>query len=421
MTKKLLHRTQQVYFIFSTIMLLVVAPLFYLVTEKLYLDDADESLLLQKKQFIQNSLPTLVQTDISTWNRFNTDVKILPNRNSKNDSLFYVFYYVELEDENEPYRELNSSILIENEPFTFSARINLVESEDLMLNIAFLLVLLLVLLFLGVFFINKKLSQSLWKPFYKTLEEIEAFEIDKQHFPDLNTTSIEEFNRLNSSINKLIKKNVSIYKNQQEFIENAAHELQTPIAIFRAKIDLLIQDEELTEEQSKILVSINSALSRLNRLNKNLLLLSKIEHSPNHEIEQFSIEKLLNRQLIFFKEQAALMNIQIEVNILSKTSIGGNISLMEIVLNNLLMNAIRHNKNGGKIKISLSEQQLLISNTGKHLDLSEQQIFNRFSKVDASQKGNGLGLAIIKKITDLNDWEITYEFKSNLHSFLLQF
>lgn len=421
MTKKLLQKTQQAYFIFATIMLLVVAPLFYWVTERLYLEDADESLFHQKQHFIQKKLPTLSQLDIPSWNKFNTDIQILSNRGNKDDSLFYISYYLELEDENEPYRELNSPIFIENIPYTFSARINLVESEDLMLNIAALFVLLLVLLFLGILFINKKLSMSIWKPFYKILEEIEAFEIDKNHFPKLKTSNIEEFNRLNNSINKLINKNVSIYKNQREFVENAAHELQTPIAIFRAKIDLLIQEESLTEEQAKILVAINSALSRLNRLNKNLLLLSKIENSPNHEKEHFSIKELLQKQLIFFEEQAALKNIQIETTVLSTASILGNISWMEIIINNLLMNAIRHNKNGGKIKLVLSEHQLLISNTGNNLALSKQQIFNRFSKVDTSKKGNGLGLAIIKKITDLNNWEISYHFENNLHSFLLQF
>src|SRR5690606_26525908 len=146
-----------------------------------------------------------------------------------------------LNAENEPYRELNLPVSIEGKPYTYSARINLVETEDLMKSIALLFFIIISLLLIGLLLINKRLSLNLWKPFYETLQQIEQFEIDKSNQPKLTDTNIEEFNRLNQSIEKLIERNTSIYHSQREFIENAAHELQTPLAVFQAKIDTLIQ------------------------------------------------------------------------------------------------------------------------------------------------------------------------------------
>lgn len=420
MTKKLLYRTQQVYFIFSIVTLLLISPLFYLATERLYLEDADESLLLHKNQFVQQTLPQLVQSDIATWNKFNTEIKILPDQNTTGDSLFHTFYWLELEQENEPYRELHTPIEIEGVRYTFSAKINLLESEDLMLNIALLFFLLLFFLLLGVFLINKRLSASLWKPFYEILKEVENFEIDKNKSPQLTPTNIEEFARLSSSIDKLVKKNVLIYKNQQEFVENAAHELQTPIALLRAKLDVLIQNESLTKDQAQILGSINSTLSRLNRLNKNLLLLSNVNNTYGYPKASFSLGQLLETQLVFFEEQASIKKINIVLKVVGDTTIIGTSSLVEIILNNLLMNAIRHNYEGGEIDIILAGRSLQIKNTGNDSGLSQEQIFNRFSKT-ATSKGNGLGLAIVKKIIDLHQWQITYSFEENEHSFLLHF
>jgi len=162
----------------------------------------------------------------------------------------------------------------------------LVENEDFIISISILFAVITFLLLLGLIIITKKMSINLWKPFHDTLQQIERFEIDKSKQPQFLDTEIEEFNRLNLSIAKLIGKNKIIFDSQCEFVENAAHELQTPIAIFQAKLDTLIQRSDITQEQSELLSSLIDSVSRLNRLNKNLLLLSKIDfnHFTNTEI-----------------------------------------------------------------------------------------------------------------------------------------
>lgn len=421
MTKKLLAKTSRYYLIFAVLILIISAPLFYFLTEKIYLDDADEALILRKKEFLQFSVSNLKTADIAVWNRFNRDIKIKDATDLKKDSLFYTFYYDTLYTENEPYRELNTPVFIEGKPYTYSARINLIENDDVIKNIAFLFFIIISLLLIGLYIVNKKLSQHLWKPFYETLLAIEQFEIDKSNHPQLKDTKIEEFDRLNQSIEKLIKKNTSIYRSQREFIENAAHELQTPLAVFQAKIDTLIQSATFTEAQYKIVSALNDSVARLNRLNKNLLLLSKIENNSYQNNQKINFKEIIEKHFDFFEEQAKAKNICIKTIFEAPTVAESNLILAEILISNLFLNAIKHNKTNGQISILFTNNSIQFSNTGQTEALVVDKLYNRFSKLNPSQQGNGLGLAIIKKVSDLNNWTITYYFTNNLHTFLVKF
>jgi signal transduction histidine kinase len=296
-----------------------------------------------------------------------------------------------------------------------------VEKEDLMKSIAILFLVIISLLLVGLFVITKRLSINLWKPFYETLNQIENFEIDKSNHPKFTETNIEEFNRLNNSIEKLITKNTSIYHSQREFIENAAHELQTPLAVFQAKIDTLIQNADFTQEQYKMLSSLNDSVSRLNRLNKNLLLLSKMENDIYNENQTVNLKEAIEKHFDFFAEQAKAKNLFIKTAINEAVTVKSNPVLAEILISNLFLNAIRHNVSNGQVLVTLSNNSLKFSNTGQSQTLVADKLFNRFSKSNPSEQGNGLGLAIIKKIADLNNWKISYSFANNFHSFSVAF
>jgi len=316
---------------------------------------------------------------------------------------------------------LNFPISIEGKPYTYSARINLVETEDLMKSVALLFFVIISLLLIGLYIITKRLSLNLWKPFYETLQQIEQFEIDKNNQPKLKETRIEEFNRLNQSIEKLIDRNTSIYHSQREFIENAAHELQTPLAVFQAKIDTLIQSAEFSEEQYKMLSSLNDSVSRLNRLNKNLLLLSKMENDSFNEKQTINLNEAIKKNFDFFAEQAKSKNLTIKTELKETVALKSNPVLTEILISNLFLNSIRHNVSDGQVLVTLSNHSLTFSNTGQPQALVSDKLFNRFSKSNPSEQGNGLGLAIIKKIAELNNWKISYSFSNNFHSFLVTF
>lgn len=420
MTKKLLYISSKTYLIYAIATLAIAAPLFYFLTEKLYIDDADEALILRKNEFLKYSLPHLTEKDITVWNKLNRDIKILKAKSIVRDTFFFNYYYDSLALENEPYRELNVPITIEGKPYTYSARINLVETEDLIKSIAMLFFIIISLLLIGILIINKKLSEKLWKPFYETLQQIEQFEIDKSIKPKFADTHIEEFNRLNHSIEKLIERNVSIFHSQREFIENAAHELQTPLAVFQAKIDMLMQSTEFNEEQNLILSSLNDSVSRLNRLNKNLLMLSKIDNENYSEKINVNLNDVIQKQLDFFTEQATAKNITINTSLKEKVVVNTNLILTEILISNLFLNAIRHNIINGQIEVSLTKQELIFSNTGKDKPLDSKRLFTRFSKSNPSEQGNGLGLAIVKKIAELNNWDVSYSFIDYRHTFIVQ-
>jgi two-component system, OmpR family, sensor histidine kinase ArlS len=419
--KKLLDKTLRVYIIFSLVVIMVSAPLFYFFTEKLFIDDADETLLLLKSEFKTYTQPSFTIDDIRPWNKISRDVKITDSISPlKHDTVFHKFYFDTLANENEPYRVLLSPLVIEGKPYTFFSRISLIESEDLVKNLAVLFCATLAFLLTGLFLITRRMSLRLWRPFYSTLQQVEQFELDKNSNPSLAATDVEEFRRLNQSINKLIEKNITVYKDQQEFIENAAHELQTPVAVFQAKLDVLAQHIPITAEVGETLSQLNEAVFRLNRINKNLLLLSKIDNDQFTASELVSLNDILEKQIPFLKEQALEKKIIIEADDINSATINANKTLLEIAITNLLLNALQHNVEGGKISITLDQNQLAISNTGDRSALSAETLFKRFSP-NRSEGGNGLGLAIVKKICKQHGWTINYSFIEELHFFTIAF
>ena len=420
MTKKLLNKTTGQLLVFSVIILLIAAPTFYMITKKLYVDETDETLLLHVEEFKEYYLPKFKATEIPVWNAYNRNVNILPAHGLKKDTFFTKVYYDKIESEHEPYRELNTPVSIEGKPYTFQVRINMIENEDMVWSIAFLFIGMISILLFGMLVINKMAARQLWKPFYDTLSQIQNFELDKNTPVHFSETNIEEFSRLNSSLKKLIERNIFMYKSQREFVENAAHELQTPLTLFQTKITSLAQ-MQMSEEQSVVLDGLNGDVSRLKRLNKNLLLLSKIEGESYPTVEKLIVNDSIQKHFAFFTEQASAKNIQIKTQFEEVIAVECSSPLLDILINNLFMNAIRHNLQGGDITIKIANGSLSFRNTGQEIALDQERLFSRFGKFNPSGNGNGLGLAIVKKIAQVNHWTVDYSFFQNQHCFSVKF
>lgn len=194
---------------------------------------------------------------------------------------------------------LNAPVKIGNQWFTFSAKINMVEKENLLISVAILFVTLLLLLIFGFLLITKVISRKLWHPFYAILEKMEQFEVNKPFLRVEIACKTEEFYRLNLVVEKLISKNNLIYKSQRDFIENAAHELQTPIAIFKGKIENILQHKDLNSDQFELIDDLHSTISRLVKLNKNLLVLSKIESETYSLTDKVNLNEIIINQMDF--------------------------------------------------------------------------------------------------------------------------
>jgi signal transduction histidine kinase len=418
---KLLQQTLKGYVVFAVALLLLSMPFAYLLQQKLYIDDVDEALQLRKKEFHTYTLPTFAISDINKWNSYSRDIKIIDSVVVAADSVGQQTFYDALDNELEPYRVLYSPIEIERQQFVLLIRQNLVENKDLLLNILILYTALLILLLAGLFFLTRFFSRRLWKDFYDTLHQIEAFELGATQAPELQHSAIEEFDRLNQVLKNLIQKSTAIFQSQNEFIENAAHELQTPLAVLQAKLDNFLQLPDLSQVQMQQLDDLFELLSRLSRLNKNLLLLSGVDKQAFQNIDDISLNEMLNRQLAFFEEQAANKNINLKVAVEANCTVKANYTLVEILLSNLLLNAIWHNKPGGEVFISLQARQIAIYNTSYDLPLPAHKLFKRFAKMDSTAQGNGLGLAIVNRIAGLYHWHIRYDFCNQQHVFTLSF
>ncbi len=418
--KKLLNKTTNSFLAYAIIILLIAAPLFYFISQQLYIYETDEVLHFHKGAFVKESHKDFTQTDIDLWNKYNHEVMIVSDMGVRSDSIVGKMLYDSIAKEQEPFRVLYAPVNINGKRYTYTERINLLEMEGMVFSIAGMFLFIIIVLLIGIIWISKATAAKIWSPFYNTLNQIQDFEIDKNKPPHFIATDIDEFDRLNKSLVRLIEKNTAIYKSQREFVENAAHELQTPLALFQNKIDTLSQ-LNLNEEQSSLVTSLNTDISRLNRLNKNLLLLSKIDNESFLDRNTIVLNDYLKKHLDFFTEQANAKNLTIITEFTSTLSIKGNPALTEVLINNLFLNAIRHNEKNGKIIITTLENELIFLNTGQNTPLKIEKLFNRFSKTNPSSQGNGLGLAIIKKITELNRWEISYTFDNNLHSFSVKF
>ncbi len=417
----LLNKTFRIYLLYSILVLVVVAPLFYFSITRLYLEETDETLLLYKKEFQNYYLPHFKQSEIENWNKNNRDIKIKPTFNAiVSDTFFYQYYLDIYEDEKVPYRVFHSQIDIENKPYVYIARKSLVESEDLIENIAIVFFILISLFLIVLIYVTNFISKKIWHPFQNTLEKLKSFDLTSQKDILFDKTEIKEFEELNTSLQKLINNNISVYNQQKTFIENASHELQTPLAVLKAKIDLLLQNKDITNDQTDIINAIEIPLSRVSRINKNLLFLAKIENNQFADKENIEITEVVNQTIELLYDHIGAKNISVEKLFTEELNIYCNLTLVEILITNLLANAINHNIENGEISLEFSNRTLTLSNTGQFA-LNNEKLFERFAISYSETRNSGLGLAIVKEICNRYQWQINYVFKEQLHSFEIKF
>ena len=360
----------------------------------------------------------LIET-IQLWNDVqpSTNIRKLEKNDNLKDSIFIVekphdFLHFE---EIDRFRCLSKVIYLNKKPYRFNIETNIEETQETIFFISITTVFLFVLIVGGLLFLNRRLSKSVWKPFRETLDQLKTFSLNNQTKIEFSKTDVSEFDELNQSLTKLIEHNVSVYKTQKEFTENASHELQTPLAILKNKLDILLQNQDLTEKQYQIAEEMNRALSRSSRINKNLLLLAKIDNKQ-FDSETFHLDKVLNQSLEILQEHFEQKNISVNTEISDNVKVNGNIGLTEVLINNLIINAIRHTSINGSILIRLSQSEFEVSNSGTG-KLNGDLLFKRFSRFSKDNNGSGLGLAIVQEICKSQNWTIDYRFENNNHIF----
>jgi signal transduction histidine kinase len=321
--------------------------------------------------------------------------------------------------EYEPGRGLITAVTVGNNYYKVLIIESKVETEDLIRIIFIITISVILLLLLVLSVTNRLILGRLWQPFYNIMKEIRLFNIADAREVAKVDTSIDEFKELNQAVSAMAAKAKHDYKDLKTFTENASHELLTPIAVINSKLDTLIQTENFSERQSKILSDLYGAVSRLNRLNQSLLLLVKVENRLLQDVQMIDLQALTGEMIAQFDEIFQDKELKLTYSLENK-EIYATRYLIEILLSNLLSNAIRHNYDGGELNISLTAESLIIRNTGANEPLPDEQIFTRFHKSSGSE-GSGLGLTISRQICESFNFSLLYQFQPPFHIFTVKF
>ncbi|MEO6916804.1 MAG: HAMP domain-containing sensor histidine kinase [Chitinophagaceae bacterium] len=325
--------------------------------------------------------------------------------------------YDYVEKENSEFRKLYFTFQIKDKWYTALVGKSMEATENLIQSIVIITICMILLILAASLIINRLVLNKLWQPFYKSLLLIKNYKVGSGGTYPLPDTEIEEFSFMNSVLRQATLKADYDFLILKEFTENASHEMQTPLAIIRSKLDLLIQDEKLSQHHGSNLHVLYAAIQKLTRLNKSLLLLTKIENNQFGEISDIDLAKEIKDKLAQFQEIIHNKKITVHTDI-EPLSVKMNADLVDLLLNNLLSNAIKHNHPGGECKISLnSGGTLVIINTGSNQSLDTVRIFTRFYKEKHSNDDTGLGLSIVKQICTMSNCSIKYTFLNSLHSF----
>ncbi|MGJ8594157.1 MAG: sensor histidine kinase [Aquaticitalea sp.] len=328
--------------------------------------------------------------------------------------------YMHNEDDFEPVRIYESALKQGDNYYKLKIVTSMVEEDDLVNGMIQYLIGLYILLVISILLLNNLLLKKIWKPFYHSISQLKTFNIEKKNQINTLSSTIDEFELLNDTINKLIKKSSDTFLEQKHFIENASHELQTPLAISINKLELFLETNELSEVQAKELATVLDSLARLTRLNKSLILLSKIENEQFHDVISVDFSQLTQRIVTDFEDLAAHNKITISVENRTDLNYLMNIDLASILLTNLVKNALIHGREDSSVKILIDKDKWTISNRGTTENLKQYQLFSRFKKLSTNKKSTGLGLAIAKAIADKYKLHLSYDY-DDLHIFSIQF
>ncbi|MCZ8214949.1 MAG: ATP-binding protein, partial [Cyclobacteriaceae bacterium] len=191
------------------------------------------------------------------------------------------------------------------------------------------------------------------------------------------------------------------------------------LAILNSKIDLLMQTE-LTEQQAELISAIQNSSQRLSKLNRNLLLLAKIDNQQFGQREAIDLTSVIDVFVNQLDEVIQQNQLNIQFDRHEQVTLHANRVLIEILISNLLTNAIRYAPHHSSILFSITQDQFYIENEGKAFK-NPSSLFNRFSKEDQSTFGTGLGLALVKQICMELSYGVDYTYVDNRHRFSITF
>ncbi len=406
-----------------TVILSIWALFFYYIIINEVYDEIDDNLEDYSEMIILkfNSGDRLPEQDNGTNNSYHIElisssyIEIEQNAISTNDMV-----YIKAKGESEPARVLKTFFRADDDKtYCLHVYTPSIEHEDLIEAILHAIIYLFVLLLVTIVIMNIWVYKTSMSPMYKILNWLKSYKLGSTNSPLDNTTNIVEFKRLNEAIESSINRIEKSYTNQKEFIGNASHEMQTPLAICQTRLESLLETD-LQEEQLGTIIKAQQTIDYMKKLNKALLLLSKIENQQYTAIEEVDFNSIINSITSDFREVYAPQNISVHVTSTATLVVSMDMTLAKTLIINLIKNSFVHNISSGEVIITINIDNLVIENSGDG-PLDAELIFSRFYQGKRRANSTGLGLAIVYSICKENHFTILYKYIDNRHRFTITF
>lgn len=328
--------------------------------------------------------------------------------------------FIEEKDEFEPARVL--TYIFQNDDgkfFELEVSTPHIDKKDLRGAIFYWIVFLFLAILLCILLLNLWTIGHSMRPLRKLLRWLDKYRVGEDNRPLDNPTKIYEFRKLNEVVRESIKRTEVAYEQQKMFIGNASHEMQTPLAICNSRLEMLLEDPSLTERQMEEIVKTRQTLEQLSRMNRSLLLLTKIDNGQFADVADVNFTESIQRLLPDYEMVYASKNIRLQTELQGDFIVRMDESLAQTLLSNLLKNAFVHNHEGGEITIKATTDSLLFENTGAPESLNRDYIFERFYHSSDNRQSLGLGLAVVKAICQRYGLRIDYAFNNGKHAFTI--
>lgn len=420
---KLLSYTYRKLALLLFLLMAVWGVLFYYAIIDEVVDETDDTLENYGEILMDSALhdPSILETEGSLMSFY----KFTPISEEEGRHYRQVFYdatvYIELEDEDEPVRVMCTAFRMpDGQYYELKLMISILERDDMVEAMLWYLGALFLLFLICTSIGIQLVLKGVFRPLHRLLDWLHCIQPGKEVPPLDNPTKIREFRQLSDAALDMGNRSYKAYEEQKQFIENASHELQTPLAIVRGKVELLAESEGMTEQQMEQLDEIYATLGRAVKLNKSLLLLSRIENGQYTEMEDVSVDEILDELLpdlmdIYEHKQVRLIRKREEQPFIIRC----NHSLAQILVSNLVKNSLLHNREEGELQVLTTPTSLVIKNTGD-VPLDGEKLFRRFYHgMDGKKDSTGLGLAIARSIALSSSLKLTYEWQDGMHTFRL--
>ena len=420
---KLLSYTYRKLALLLFLLMAVWGVLFYYAIIDEVVDETDDTLENYGEILMESALhdPSILETEGSLMSFY----KFTPISEEEGRHYRQVFYdatvYIELEDEDEPVRVMCTAFRMpDGQYYELKLMISILERDDMVEAMLWYLGALFLLFLICTSIGIQLVLKGVFRPLHRLLDWLHCIQPGKEVPPLDNPTKIREFRQLSDAALDMGNRSYKAYEEQKQFIENASHELQTPLAIVRGKVELLAESEGMTEQQMEQLDEIYATLGRAVKLNKSLLLLSRIENGQYTEMEDVSVDEILDELLpdlmdIYEHKQVRLIRKREEQPFIIRC----NHSLAQILVSNLVKNSLLHNREEGELQVLTTPTSLVIKNTGD-VPLDGEKLFRRFYHgMDGKKDSTGLGLAIARSIALSSSLKLTYEWQDGMHTFRL--